>query len=81
MSRKDALRQLTKNYCDDIIQQKLNAFKAELREQQKTFFAQKAKNLEYILEEEKKYGLESTVTQEDIDVARQRVEELSKEIE
>lgn len=81
VSRKNALRQLTKNYCDDIIQQKLNAFKAELKEQQKTFFAQKAKNLEYILEEEKKYGLEPTVTQEQIDAARQRVEELSKEIE
>ena len=81
VSRKDALRQLTKNYCDGIIQQKLNAFKAELKEQQKTFFAQKAINLEYILEEEKKYGLEPTVTQEQIDAARQRVEELSKEIE
>ncbi|XP_060829756.1 small ribosomal subunit protein uS15m [Bombus pascuorum] len=81
VSRKNALRQLIKNYCDDIIQQKLNVFKTELREQQKTFFAQKAKNLEYILEEEKKYGLEPTVTQEQIDAARQKAEELSKEIE
>lgn len=72
MSRKNALRQLTKNYCDGIIQQKLNAFKAELKEQQKTFFAQKVINLEYILEEEKKYGLEPTVTQEQIDAARQK---------
>ncbi|XP_071874170.1 28S ribosomal protein S15, mitochondrial [Bombus fervidus] len=81
VSRKNALRQLTKNYCDGIIQQKLDVFKTELRERQKVFFTQKVKNLEYILEEEKKYGLEPTVTQEQIDAARQRAEELSKEIE
>lgn len=79
MSRKNALRKLTQNYCDAIIQEKLDAFKKELKEQQKIFYAEKAKKLERILKDEKEYGLNCTVTQEDIEAALKRVEELSKE--
>ena len=79
MSRKNALRRLTKNYCDGIIQQKLNIFRAQLKERQKVFFAEKVKNLEYILAEEKKYGLQPTVSQKQIDNARKKAEEVLKE--
>lgn len=79
MSRKDALRKLTRNYCDAIIQEKLDAFKKELKEQQKIFYAEKVKKLEYILKVEKEYGFELSVTQEDIETALKKVEELSKE--
>ncbi|KOX74605.1 28S ribosomal protein S15, mitochondrial [Melipona quadrifasciata] len=79
VSRKDALRQLTKNYCDNIIQQKLNIFKAQLKERQKVFFAQKIKNLEYILAEEQKYGLKPTVSAKQINNARKKLEEILKE--
>ncbi|XP_043524850.1 28S ribosomal protein S15, mitochondrial [Frieseomelitta varia] len=79
VSRKDALRRLTKDYCDGIIQQKLDIFRAQLKEQQKVFFAQKVKNLEYILAEEKKYDLNPTVSEKEIDVARKKAEELLKE--
>lgn len=70
---------MTQNYCDAIIQEKLDAFKKELKEQQKIFYAEKAKKLERILKDEKEYGLNCTVTQEDIEAALKRVEELSKE--
>ncbi|XP_061934763.1 small ribosomal subunit protein uS15m [Apis cerana] len=79
VSRKDALRKLTRNYCDAIIQEKLDAFKKELKEQQKIFYAEKVKKLEYILKVEKEYGFELSVTQEDIEAALKKVEELSKE--
>lgn len=79
MTRKNALRKLTQNYCDAIIQEKLDAFKKELKEQQKIFYAEKAEKLKYILKVEKEYGLNLTVTQEDIEAALKKVEELSKE--
>lgn len=79
VSRKDALRKLTKNYCDTLIQEKLDAFKKELKEQQKIFYAEKVKKLEYISKVEKEYGLERSVTQEDIEATLKKVEELSKE--
>ncbi|XP_006610375.1 28S ribosomal protein S15, mitochondrial [Apis dorsata] len=79
VTRKNALRKLTQNYCDAIIQEKLDAFKKELKEQQKIFYAEKAEKLKYILKVEKEYGLNLTVTQEDIEAALKKVEELSKE--
>lgn len=78
ISRKDSLRILTQQRCDDIINGKLNAYKAELQEQQKVFYREKAEKLEYILKEELEYGLEPTVTNEEIEAARKKAEELSK---
>lgn len=57
----------------------MDAFKKELKEQQKIFYAEKVKKLEYILKVEKEYGFELSVTQEDIEAALKKVEELSKE--
>lgn len=57
----------------------MDAFKKELKEQQKIFYAEKVKKLEYISKVEKEYGLERSVTQEDIEATLKKVEELSKE--
>lgn len=57
----------------------MDAFKKELKEQQKIFYAEKVKKLEYISKVEKEYGLEHSVTQEDIEATLKKVEELSKE--
>lgn len=57
----------------------MDAFKKELKEQQKIFYAEKVKKLEYISKVEKEYGLKRSVTQEDIEATLKKVEELSKE--
>ncbi|CAK9805638.1 28S ribosomal protein S15, mitochondrial [Anthophora plagiata] len=76
VSRKESLRRITQNYCDDIIQKKLKLYKAELKEQQKAFYLEKAEKLEFILKEEKECGITPTVTEEDIEAARKKAQEL-----
>ncbi|CAL7941945.1 unnamed protein product [Xylocopa violacea] len=79
VSRKESMKKMTNNYCKDVIQKKLDAFKAQLREEQKTFYLEKVEKLKLIMEDEKEYGLDQTVTEEDIEEARKKVEELLKE--
>lgn len=76
VSRKDSIRNMTQTFCDDIVQKKLDAYKAELREQQKLFYTDKIKKLEFILKEEKECGVTPTVTEEDIEAARKKLKEL-----
>ncbi|XP_053995500.1 28S ribosomal protein S15, mitochondrial [Hylaeus anthracinus] len=77
VSRKDSLRILTQQHCDNIVQSKLNAYKKELKAQQKNFYREKAEKLAFILKEEKRWGLKPSVTEEDIEAARKKAEELS----
>ncbi|XP_076758323.1 28S ribosomal protein S15, mitochondrial [Xylocopa sonorina] len=79
VSRKDSIRRLTKNYCKDIIQKKLDAYRDQLKAEQKVFYLEKAEKLKSIMETEKEYGLEQTVTEEDIEAAQKKAEELLKE--
>lgn len=76
ISRKDSLRIATQNYCDDIVKKKRNQYKAELKEQQKSFYLEKAEKLEFILKEEIECGITPTVTKEDIEAARKKAQEL-----
>ncbi|XP_029051503.2 28S ribosomal protein S15, mitochondrial [Osmia bicornis bicornis] len=78
ISRKDSLRMLTEEYCNNIIQGKIDAYKVELKEKQKKFYLEKAEKLTFIMKEEKECGLTPTVTEEEIEDARQKVELLNK---
>ena len=62
-------------YCDKVKQEKLNAYKSELKAQQKEFFREKAKKLAFIREEEIACGLEPTVNIEDIENANKLSEQ------
>lgn len=79
VSRKESIKKMTKNYCNEIVRKKLDAYKAQLKEEQKTFYLEKVEKLKSIMEDEKEYGLEQTVTDEDIEAAQRKAEELLKE--
>ncbi|XP_031841078.1 28S ribosomal protein S15, mitochondrial [Nomia melanderi] len=77
VSRKDSIRLLTQEYCDKLVQDKLNAYKAELKAKQKEFYREKAEKLAFILKEERECGVEPSVTEENIQIAKRKAEELS----
>lgn len=74
IARKEGLRQLTKAYCDDLKNQKLNAYRIQLEGEQLPFLEQKWKNLEFIRNEQKVLGVKVTITQQQIDETRQKYE-------
>lgn len=78
VSRKDSIRLLTQEFCDKIVQDKLNAYKAELKAKQKDFYREKAEKLAFILKEETECGIQPSVTLEDIEVARMKMKEMSE---
>lgn len=55
-----------------MVQKKLNAYKKELESQMKDFYREKAEKLEFIRNEEIDCGVEPTITQEDIETAKQK---------
>ncbi|XP_015181333.1 PREDICTED: 28S ribosomal protein S15, mitochondrial [Polistes dominula] len=77
--RKDSLRKLTQKHCDKIKQAKLDAYKAQLKQEQKTFFKDKVEKLIFIRKEELELGLEPTVTEDDIERARGQLNEVLNE--
>lgn len=79
IARKEGLRQLTRAYCDDVRQSKLNAYQRELEDQQLPFLEKKIQNLEFIRDEEKALDLQQTVTQENIDEVKAKYEALKIE--
>lgn len=79
IARKEGLRQMTKAYCDGVIEQRLNNYRDELKAQQVPFLEQKLKNLEFIRNEQSELRVPVTITQEQIDDVRKQYEELKKE--
>lgn len=75
ITRKESLTRLTEQHCNKIIQGKLDAYKAELKELQKDFYIEKAKKLRFIREEELACGLQPSVSEEDIMHIEQKVKE------
>lgn len=73
--RKDSLRKLTQKLCDKIKQEKLDAYKAELQNQQKLFYTQKLEDFIFIRNEELELGIESTITEDDIENVRKKLNE------
>lgn len=70
VTRKDSMRKLTKKHCDELIQEKINAYKAELAEKKKIFLNSKVERLEFIRAEEIACGVEPTVSEEEIQEAK-----------
>ncbi|XP_047368924.1 28S ribosomal protein S15, mitochondrial [Vespa velutina] len=77
--RKDSLRKLTQKLCDKIKQEKLDAYKAELKKQQKLFYKQKIKDFIFIKNEELELGLEPTITEDDIENIKKKFNEINNE--
>lgn len=78
VARKEGLRQMTKAYCDGIREQRLNAYRDELKAQQVPFLEQKLKNLEFIRNEQIELKTTVTITQQQIDDVRKQYEELKQ---
>lgn len=81
IARKEGLRQLTKVYCDEVRQQKLDEYRNELEAQKLPFMEQKLKNLEFIRNEQAQLNLKQTITQPQIDGVRKQIEQLRTEKE
>lgn len=81
IARKEGLRQLTKAYCDDVRNQKLNAYREELEKQQLPFLEQKLKNLQFIRDEQYALKVPVTISQEKIDEVKKQYETMKAEYE
>ncbi|KAG5310676.1 RT15 protein, partial [Acromyrmex insinuator] len=75
ITRKDSLRRLTEKYCNELVQEKLDIYKKELKKLQKDFYIEKAEKLAFIREEEIACGLQPSVSEEDIADAKQKARE------
>jgi small subunit ribosomal protein S15 len=66
---KKSAKKLHQKRCDQIVQKKLDAYKEELKRQQKYFFKDKAAKLAFIRKEEIECGVTPTITEEEIAAA------------
>lgn len=76
VTRKDSLRKLTQLYCDGIRDERLTQYKLQLQAEQPAFLQEKIRTLEYIREEQQKFNVEVTVSQEEIDNTKKQLQEL-----
>lgn len=76
ITRKDSLRKLTDKHCEDLKQERLAAYKASLEAQQLDFLREKLEKLKWIRREEQECGMESTVSESDINQVMQHLQEL-----
>uniref|UniRef100_A0A8D9F4E8 Small ribosomal subunit protein uS15m n=1 Tax=Cacopsylla melanoneura TaxID=428564 RepID=A0A8D9F4E8_9HEMI len=74
--RKESLHLLIDKHINDTKTERLTALRNKLNQEKIDFFKKKAQFLEYTLEQETKYGRESTVTDEDVKQAWKNYEEL-----
>lgn len=73
ITRKDSLRKLTDQHCDDIRDQRLSAYRRQLEEQQVTFLERKVRNLELIRSEQIELKIPVTISEDAIKSARQQL--------
>ncbi|RZF43165.1 hypothetical protein LSTR_LSTR012851 [Laodelphax striatellus] len=76
VERKQSMRKLTDQYCENVRNDRLAELRAEFEAKQIPFLEEKLAKLQWIRENESKYELPETVTEEDIENARKRLEEL-----
>lgn len=76
ISRKPALLQMTRTYCDEIRDGRLAEYRQQLEDAQLPFLEQKLSNLKYIQSEQEAMGCEVTVTQSEIDAVQKQYDEL-----
>ncbi|XP_014214438.1 28S ribosomal protein S15, mitochondrial [Copidosoma floridanum] len=70
--RKSSTKKILQNYCDELVKKKLDTYRKSLEAQQKDFFKDKAEKLEFIRNEEIACGVEPSVTEEEIEAAKQK---------
>ncbi|XP_029174077.1 28S ribosomal protein S15, mitochondrial [Nylanderia fulva] len=75
ITRKESLTRLTEKHCDKLVQDKLNAYKKELKAAQANFYVEKAEKLAFIRKEELSCGLQPSVSEEDIAKAKEKAKE------
>lgn len=78
IARKEAMRALTRRYCKNIKNTRLEALKEELASQQLDFLANKIKNLEFIRNEQMECKVPVTITVEKIDEIKKQYAELKQ---
>lgn len=76
VERKASLRKLTTIQCDEIRQQRLDAYRKQLESQQLDFLERKYKNLEFVRNEQIACKVKVTVSEEAVKEAKARYEEL-----
>ncbi|BES93211.1 28S ribosomal protein S15 [Nesidiocoris tenuis] len=76
VERKRSLRMLTKEYCDNIVKEKLDGLKKQFEERKESFLQDKIDKLKWIMKEEKECGVAPTVTENDIAAAEKQLEEI-----
>lgn len=81
IARKEGLRQMTKAYCDDVRNKKLDAYRDELEKQQLPFLEQKLKNLQFIRNEQIELKVAVTISKEQIDEVQQKYETMKADQE
>lgn len=80
VTKKGTIRKLTDELCQKMIQDKLDAYKFELEGEKKVFYKQKFEKLKLIQEQERLFGLEPTVTEEEIIEAEKMAKNYSEEL-
>lgn len=70
VERKKSIRNLTQRYCEEFKARKLSEYKEVLESQKLDFLKDKISTLEWIRKEELECGVESTVTETDIQNAK-----------
>lgn len=76
IARKEGLRQMTKIYCEDVRNQKLDAYRKELESKQLPFLEQKLKNLAFIRNEQIALKTDVTISQQQIDDVQKQYDQL-----
>lgn len=76
VTRKESLRKLTNKYCEELREERLAAYKAQLQAEQPAFLEEKIRNLQFIRDEEQACGAEVTITQEEIDNVKEQLQDL-----
>lgn len=72
IERKASLRKLTTKHCEKLKQDKLDAYRAQLEDEKKTFFKEKLEQLQFIRNEEIACGVPPTITEEEIEISRKQ---------
>lgn len=66
VERKKSMRWLAEQYCEAVVQKKLDEYKEKLNSQKREFLERKLSTMTSIIEEEKSFGVEPSFTSEEI---------------
>ncbi|XP_065201771.1 small ribosomal subunit protein uS15m [Planococcus citri] len=80
VERKKSIRYLTERYCTEFKERKLDEYKAVLESQKLEFFKNKIATLEWIRKEELECETEPTVTESDIESAKNQLSNYIKSV-